>query len=190
MSRSCYAALVALAASVLAHGPALAQERTGGSTSPRAAIYGVPAQNKGLYFGWRGAADTDIQFSQFFDADHTLTAWFMPQYNAAYPGALFAENGTGRYHVGFGDYSSGDKQYKDKYVAGNPVFQVEVGSSKVLYLVPELTEGQVGPSGRRAPLGHHLAVPERRPQDAGQNRQGRQDDAAGAGDHAFGQLHG
>ena len=104
MSRSCYAALVALAASVLAYGPALAQERTGGSTSPRAAIYGVPAQNKGLYFGWRGAADTDIQFSQFFDADHTLTAWFMPQYNAAYPGALFAENGTGRYHVGFGDY--------------------------------------------------------------------------------------
>ena len=94
MSRSCYAALVALAASVLAHGPALAQERTGGSTNPRAAIYGVPAQNKGLYFGWQGAADTDIQFSQFFDADHTLTAWFMPQYNAAYPGALFAENGT------------------------------------------------------------------------------------------------
>jgi hypothetical protein len=35
--------------------------------------------NKAFYFGWNGYIDTQLSFSQFFDQDHTITGWFMPQ---------------------------------------------------------------------------------------------------------------
>lgn len=139
MSRTRHAALISLGASLLTLGAASAQERRAVTSNPPLMLYGVPAQNRGLYFGWQGFADTDVNFSQFFDADHTLTAWFMPQYTSAYQGAVFAENGAGTYHVGFGNYLVGDRSYKDQ---GNPVFLIQVGSLTALYLIPELKKGQ------------------------------------------------
>jgi hypothetical protein len=61
-------------------------------------------------------------------------AWFMPQYPYAYEGPIFAENGTGIFSVGQGDCRSGDGGFLD---AGDPVLFVQLGSKKVIYLVPE-----------------------------------------------------
>lgn len=54
-------------------------------------------------FGWKGAVDTDLQFSEFYGADHTVVAWFLPQYPNGYAGPIFSVNGVGTYLIGQGD---------------------------------------------------------------------------------------
>ena len=56
-------------------------------------------------FGWQGYVETDLQFTEFFNADHTVMVRFMPQYPNAYFGPLLAENGSGTYRVGQGDFN-------------------------------------------------------------------------------------
>ncbi len=102
--------------------------------------YGLPEQNRAIYLGWQGYVDTQLDFSQFFHADHTIMAWFMPQYPYAYEGPIFAENGDGTYVIGQGDYRDGDGGYKD---AGNPVFLIQIGDKKAQYLVPEFNESSL-----------------------------------------------
>ncbi|MEW6207086.1 MAG: LamG-like jellyroll fold domain-containing protein, partial [Acidobacteriota bacterium] len=99
--------------------------------------YGLPKQNQAFYLGWQGYIDTQLDFSQFFNADHTIMAWFMPQYPYAYEGPIFAENGNGTYAIGQGNYRAGNGGYKDE---GDPVFQMQIGDKKVLYLVPDFKE--------------------------------------------------
>ena len=53
-------------------------------------------------FSWTGFADTDLAFSEFFDASHTLSLRFMPQYPNGYEGPMIAENGTGTFVLGQG----------------------------------------------------------------------------------------
>ncbi|HST23573.1 MAG TPA: LamG-like jellyroll fold domain-containing protein, partial [Blastocatellia bacterium] len=53
---------------------------------------------------WGGYADTDINFSEFFNADHTVTVRFMLQYPNAYTGPMISVNGTGTYLIGQGDF--------------------------------------------------------------------------------------
>jgi hypothetical protein len=65
---------------------------------------GVPADNSAVGLGWGGAIDTDLQFSEFFTSDHTVAVLFLAQYPYAYVGPILAENGTGRYLIGQGDY--------------------------------------------------------------------------------------
>ncbi len=62
--------------------------------------------NQAAYFGWRGSADTNLLFSDFFDHDHTIVARFMPQYQYAYGGPILAENGSGDYVIGQGNYDT------------------------------------------------------------------------------------
>lgn len=59
-----------------------------------------PSLNFGAAFGWRGYADTDLKFSEFFSSDHTIVARFMPQYPVAGAGPVLAENGGGNFFVG------------------------------------------------------------------------------------------
>src|SRR5467141_1145109 len=59
-----------------------------------------------LSLGWRGAADTDLDFSEFYSSDYTILAWFMLQYPRAYTGPILAVNGTGVFLVGQGDYNT------------------------------------------------------------------------------------
>src|SRR5262245_10889012 len=40
--------------------------------------------NLGAWFGWKGSADTDLKFSEFFGADHTVMTRFMAQYPIAF----------------------------------------------------------------------------------------------------------
>ena len=58
-----------------------------------------------LTFGWKGAADTDVAFSEFYAGDHTLLAWFLLQYPRAYAGPILSVNGTGTFVVGQGDFN-------------------------------------------------------------------------------------
>ncbi len=66
---------------------------------------------------WKGCVDTDLAFADFFDASHTIVARFMAQYPDAYEGPFVAENGTGTFVVGMGDYMSGPAEGYKLYVA-------------------------------------------------------------------------
>ena len=59
-----------------------------------------------LTCSWRGFADTDLDFAEFFNADHTVVARFMPQYPHAYLGPILSVNGTGIYMIGQGAYQN------------------------------------------------------------------------------------
>jgi Concanavalin A-like lectin/glucanases superfamily len=116
-----------------------------GLCPPLARAQGLPAQNKAIYLGWGGYVDTQADFSLFFNSDHTLMTWFMPQYLYAYRGPIFANSGDGTYIFGMEDYRMGDGGLKDE---GNPVMVLQVGNQQKLFLVPGLTRDQW----------HHLAV--------------------------------
>jgi hypothetical protein len=99
----------------------------------------VPDQNKAIYFGYKGHVDTDLAFTEFFGADHTVMAWYMPQYPHGNTGPIVAENGAGTWAFGQDDYRLGDGDNGD---AGSPVFFLQVGNQKVNYLLPEMTAGK------------------------------------------------
>jgi hypothetical protein len=56
---------------------------------------------------WKGCVDTNVNFAEFFSANHTLITRFMPQFPNTYEGPFVAENGTGTFGVGQGDFLSG-----------------------------------------------------------------------------------
>ena len=99
----------------------------------------VPDENKAIYLGYKGHIDTDLGFDEFFAADHTVMAWYMPQYPHGDTGPIVAENGSGTYAFGQDDYREGDGGNGD---AGSPVFFVQVGNKKVRYLLPEMIPGK------------------------------------------------
>jgi hypothetical protein len=110
-----------------------------GAGIPKTPMGTVPKQNKAIYLGYKGHVDTDLAFSEFFAADHTVMAWYMPQYPHGDTGPIVAENGSGTYAFGQLDYREGDGGKED---AGSPVFFVQVGNKKVLYLLPEMVPGK------------------------------------------------
>lgn len=57
-----------------------------------------------IALGWQVHVDTNLSFSAFFDRDHTYDTRFMPQFPNAFEGPLIAENGSGTFVVGQGDW--------------------------------------------------------------------------------------
>lgn len=106
---------------------------------PLVQLGSVPEQNKAIYLGYKGHIDTELSFSEFFGADHTVMAWYMPQYPHGNTGPIVAENGSGTFAFGQDDYRLGDGDNGD---VGSPVFFVQVGNKKVNYLLPEMTAGK------------------------------------------------
>lgn len=106
---------------------------------PLTVVGHVPEQNKAIYLGYKGHIDTDLSFADFFGSDHTVMAWYMPQYPYGNTGPIVAENGIGTYAFGQDDYRLGDGDNGD---AGSPVFFVQVGNKKVNYLLPEMIPGK------------------------------------------------
>ena len=85
-------------------------------------------------FGWKGAVDTNILFSEFYTNDHTILIWFLPQYPRAYCGPLLSVNGTGNYIVGQGDYNNQGKTHLISRIEGaNQVYLSAVFSGAVWY---------------------------------------------------------
>jgi Concanavalin A-like lectin/glucanases superfamily len=116
-----------------------AQNRPQAGVAHPVEIGAVPAQNKAIYLGYKGHIDTDVEFAEFFTADHTVMAWYMPQYPHGDTGPIVAENGSGTWAFGQDDYRLGDGDNGD---AGSPVFFVQVGNKKVNYLLPEMIPGK------------------------------------------------
>jgi hypothetical protein len=111
-------------------------------------LYGI--HNRAIYLDWGGYVDTEFQFSEFFDNPHAIMAWFMPQYPYAYPGPIFAENGSGVYMIGQDRYHEGNA-YEDasgNIIASDPVLFMKIGNQKVKYIVPEF----------KIDKWHHVAV--------------------------------
>lgn len=119
-------------------------------------------------FGWTGHTDTDLNFSEFFAADHTLVVRFMPQRPNAYEGPLVAENGAGTFGIGQGEWLFGGQPNW-----GTKLY-LAVGSQFVTYRTPlragtwyHLAMVARAASGQRtftvyldgAQLGQPLAVP-------------------------------
>jgi len=90
MARKLFAALLIMSAGCAAAAPNHA-------TNPdnKAAA----GDNNAAAFGWRGYADTDLQFSEFYGGNHTLMARFMIQYPNAYTAPIISVNGTGSFFV-------------------------------------------------------------------------------------------
>jgi hypothetical protein len=106
---------------------------------PAIAIKGtVPEHNRAIYLGYKGHVDTDLPLSKFFGGDHTMMAWYMPQYPHGDVGPIVAER-DGSIAFGQDDYKSGDGGHLD---AGSPVFFVQVGNQRVRYLLPEMIAGK------------------------------------------------
>ena len=53
-----------------------------------------------LSLTWGGRADTDIDFSEFFAGDHTVSVRFMLQFINGYEGPMLAVHGSGVYLIG------------------------------------------------------------------------------------------
>ena len=66
--------------------------------------------HKALATTWKGYADTNLQFSEFYNGEHTISIRFMSQYPYAYEGPMFAESGTGDFLIGQGDFRSSSKK--------------------------------------------------------------------------------
>ncbi|HEX2078298.1 MAG TPA: LamG-like jellyroll fold domain-containing protein [Longimicrobium sp.] len=63
-----------------------------------------------LSLTWGGRADTNIAFSEFFAANHTVAARFMLQFVNVYAGPMLAVHGSGVYSIGNGDGGGGDNK--------------------------------------------------------------------------------
>src|SRR5205085_6586555 len=111
-----------------------------------------------LTCSWRGFADTDLDFAEFFNADHTVVARFMPQYPHAYLGPILSVNGTGIYMIGQGAYQnppasqtklalqvgSAQQNYPLSLTAGNWYHLAVVRSGANLTLLSECTSRCAG----------------------------------------------
>jgi Concanavalin A-like lectin/glucanases superfamily/Repeat of unknown function (DUF346) len=110
--------------------------------------------NRALCLAFGGYADLDLTFGEFFNANHTVMTRFMPQFPYAGAGAMLAENGSGTYLIGQGDYRWGSG---DLNLTGPSVLFVQVGNTRVTYDVPVFANQVGGPVGYRN-VWQHLAV--------------------------------
>jgi hypothetical protein len=115
----------------------------------------APKQNSCVYLGPGSLIKTELPFQAFFDKDHTIAAWFMPQYARGGHGPLFASSGPSRYFVGQGDYRAGNALLSVENLApgvspkeGYAVLTIFAGSQKKIYLA----------AGWKAGVWQHLAV--------------------------------
>jgi hypothetical protein len=111
----------------------------------------VTAASQALGLSWKGFADTDLQFAEFFAGSFTLSLRFMPQFPNAYEGPFVAENGSGVFMIGQGDFLNGAWETK---------LLIKVGSQSRVYPV-QLNVGQwyhLAVVARRKELQRHFTV--------------------------------
>jgi Concanavalin A-like lectin/glucanases superfamily len=110
-------------------------------------IAGAPKKNYCAYLGAGSRIETEMSFGAFFDNDHTLTAWFMPQYPPAGYGPILASSGTGMFFLGQGNYRDGNAILKVSNPpvggekAGDAVLTLIIGAQRSIYLAPEWKAG-------------------------------------------------
>lgn len=124
----------------------LTPDITSGKLGKIVFVGSIPEANDCLYLGPMASVSTEITFGQFLHNDHSLTAWFMPQFPFSDCGAIFGTFGPGTYMVGQGDYRTGDTIFRTK--KGSPVLTVVIGAQRARYLAPSWQAG----------TWHHIAV--------------------------------
>lgn len=65
------------------------------------------SENGALRLRWTGQVDTEVDFAQFFDGDHTVSVRFLAQYPYAFRQPLLSVEGSGTYWIGLGEVPSG-----------------------------------------------------------------------------------
>lgn len=105
----------------------------------------IPKANDCMYLGADASVATEVGFGQFLAKDHSLTAWFMPQFPYADCGAIFGTFGPGTYMAGQGDFHTGDFGGTTQ---GQPVLTIAAGNQRAIYLAPSWKAGSW----------HHVAV--------------------------------
>ncbi len=121
------------------------QFTTEGERCDELLVHGI--RNRGLCLGFEACADTDFDFGKFFDAEHTVMCWFMPQWVHTADQPVVAEKGSGNYKFGLANYGDGNVIfYKDDFrdqfnQVGSPMLFVEVGKTRKVYAVPKLDAG-------------------------------------------------
>ena len=80
-----------------------------------------------LSLTWGGRADTNVAFSEFFAADHTVAARFMLQFVNVYTGPMMAVHGSGVYFIGNGDGGGGNNKISIRI--GNGSLDVPIAAS-------------------------------------------------------------
>lgn len=100
---------------------------------------GNPVLNGAAALRWAGAVDLDVNFNEFFGGNHTVACWFMMQYPYGPGGPMVAENGTGTYFLGQGDYYWGNGGFKK---AGDPVIHIRIGGVSQSYVVASIEPGE------------------------------------------------
>lgn len=100
---------------------------------------GNPALNGAAALRWNGAVDLDVDFNEFFGGNHTLACWFMMQYPYGPGGPMLAENGTGTFFLGQGDYYWGNGGFKK---SGDPVIHLQIGNTSQSYVVSSVEPGE------------------------------------------------
>lgn len=83
-----------------------------------------------IKLGWGGFVTTDLKFSEFIGAEHTIAFRFMSQYPNSYAGAVLSSTGSPFYFLGQGQFDGSDKR--------KPSFITQVGDERQDYPV-ELT---------------------------------------------------
>jgi murein DD-endopeptidase MepM/ murein hydrolase activator NlpD len=81
---------------------------------------------------WGGSAQSNINFSKFFQRDHTIAIRFLMQYPIGYAGAFLSVHGQGRYFVGQGDFKtlgiSPPKGIDGVVIPGRTSLLIEIGN--------------------------------------------------------------
>jgi len=95
---------------------------------------------------WGGRADTNVAFTEFFGADHTVAVRFMIQFANIYEGPMLAVHGSGTYFIGVGDGSAGNNKIAIRIGSGSlelPIAQTFQGSWHHVAVVRSGTIGTV-----------------------------------------------
>lgn len=72
-----------------------------------------------LSLTWGGRVDTDVAFSEFFTANHTVAVRFILQFVNCYAGPMIAVEGTGKYFIGNGDGGGGSNKLAFRMGSGS-----------------------------------------------------------------------
>lgn len=91
------------------YSPRTANKLAAASTTGRPTLYreSAASDNLAAAFGWQGALDTDLSFSEFFQRRHTVAVRFMLQYERTYQAPILSVKGSGNYLLAVAGYGEG-----------------------------------------------------------------------------------
>jgi len=102
-----------------------------------------------LALDWSGVADTDLPFSDYFGADHTLVVRFLPQYAYGWDGPLLCGTGLDVFELGLGAFPGINRvrvpqPYVRLAVGGTDVLLESAGAMAPAQMIADFDSGSYG----------------------------------------------